>query len=89
MNKINKNYNIFVDPHTAVGIGVLEKLSIDGTNVILSTAHSSKFPETAKEATGKDPELPDEIKRIMEEKEKFDILPNDLNLIKKFIKERI
>jgi threonine synthase len=89
MNKINKNYNIFVDPHTAVGIGVLEKLSIDGTNVILSTAHSGKFPETAKEATGKDPELPDEIKRIMEEKEKFDILPNDLNLIKKFIKERI
>jgi len=89
MKKINKNYNIFVDPHTAVGIGVLDKLSIDGTNVILSTAHSGKFPETAKEATGKDPELPDEINRTMEEKEKFKILPNDLNLIKKFIKERI
>jgi threonine synthase len=88
MKEINKNYNIFVDPHTAVGIGVLDKLSIDGTNVILSTAHSGKFPETAKEATGKDSELPDKIKRTMEEKEKFDILPNDLNSIKKFIKER-
>jgi threonine synthase len=88
MKEINKNYNIFVDPHTAVGIGVLDKLSIDGTNVILSTAHSSKFPETTKEATGEDSELPDEIKRTMEEKEKFDILPNDLNSIKKFIKER-
>jgi len=88
MKEINKNYNIFVDPHTAVGIGVLDKLSIDGTNVILSTAHYGKFPETAKEATGKDPELPDEIKRTMEEKEKFDILPTDLNSIKKFIKER-
>jgi threonine synthase len=88
IKEINKNYNIFVDPHTAVGIGVLDKLSIDGTNVILSTAHSGKFPETVKEVTGKDPELPDKIKRTMEEKEKFDILPNDLNAIKKFIKER-
>ena len=89
IKKINEKYNILVDPHTAVGIGVLDKLSNDGTNIILSTAHPSKFPETVKDATGKDPELPDEIKRVMEEKEKFDILPNDLNLIKKFIKERI
>ena len=88
IKKINEKYNILVDPHTAVGIGVLDKLSNDGTNIILSTAHPSKFPETVKDATGKDPELPDEIKRVMEEKEKFDILPNDLNLIKKFIKER-
>ena len=89
IKKINEKYNILVDPHTAVGIGVLDKLSNDGTNIILSTAHPSKFPETVKDATGKDPELPDEIKRVREEKEKFDILPNDLNLIKKFIKERI
>jgi len=88
IKKINEKYNILVDPHTAVGIGVLDKLSNDGTNIILSTAHPSKFPETVKDATGKDPELPDEIKRVMEEKEKFDILPNDLNSIKKFIKER-
>ena len=88
MKKISKNYNIFIDPHTAVGIGVLDKLSTDGINVILSTAHSGKFPETVKNAIKKDPELPDEIKRTIDEKEKFDILPNDLNSIKKFIKER-
>ena len=88
IKKINKNYNILVDPHTAIGIGVLDKLSNDGINIILSTAHPSKFPEAVKEATGKHPELPSEIKKIIEEEEKFDILPNDLNLIKKFIKER-
>ena len=88
IKKINKNYNILVDPHTAIGIGVLDKLSNDGINIILSTAHPSKFPEAVKEATGKHPELPPKIKKIIEEEEKFDILPNDLNIIKKFIKER-
>jgi threonine synthase len=88
IQKINKNYNILVDPHTAIGIGVLDKLSNNEINIILSTAHPSKFPEAVKEATGKHPELPPKIKKIIEEEEKFDILPNDLNLIKKFIKER-
>ena len=89
IKKIKEKYNILVDPHTAVGIGVLDKLPSDGINIILSTAHPSKFPETVKEATGKDPELPHEIKKIMKEKEKFDILPNNLNEIKKFIKKRV
>ena len=88
IKKINKNYNILVDPHTAIGIGVLDKLSNDDVNIILSTAHPSKFPEAVKEATGKHPELPPKIKKIIKGKEKFDILPNDLNIIKKFIQER-
>ena len=67
IKKINKNYNILVDPHAAIGIGVLDKLSNDGINIILSTAHPSKFPEAVKEATGKHPELPPKIKNIIED----------------------
>ena len=88
IKKIYKNYNIFIDPHTAVGLGVLDKLANDEINIILSTAHPGKFPEVIKEVTGKYPELPDKAKKVIEEKEKFDILPNDLNTIKKFIKEK-
>jgi threonine synthase len=88
IKKIYKNYNILIDPHTAVGLGVLDKLSNDEINVILSTAHPGKFPEVIKEVTGKYPELPAKTKKIIEEKEKFNILPNDLNIIKKFIKEK-
>ena len=88
IKKIYKNYNIFIDPHTAVGLGVLDKLSNDEINIILSTAHPGKFPEVIKEVTGKYPELPIKIKKVIEEKEKFDILPNDLNIIKKFIKDK-
>ena len=71
-----------------MGLGVLDKLSNDEINIILSTAHPGKFPEVIKEVTGKYPELPDKAKKVIEEKEKFDILPNDLNIIKKFIKEK-
>ena len=90
MNRIKKNYNILIDPHTAVGIGVIDKLqNLDGKNVILATAHPAKFPETVREATGEYPALPSEIKRVMKEREKFDILPNNLNIIKKFIKKKL
>jgi len=89
IKKIYKNYNIFIDPHTAVGLGVLDKLSNEEINIILSTAHPGKFPEVIKEVTGEYPELPAKTKKVIEEKEKFDILPNDLNTIKKFIKEKI
>jgi len=68
IKKMNENHNVFVDPHTAIGIGVLDKLSNDGTNIILSTAHPSKFPEAVKQVTGKNLELPSEIKKIIEEK---------------------
>ena len=88
IKKMDENHKVLVDPHTAVGIGVLDKFSIDGINVILSTAHPGKFPEIVTQVTGKNPELPSEIKKIIEEKEKFDILPNDLDGIKKFIKEK-
>ena len=77
-----KNHNVLVDPHTAVAIGVLDKISSDGINIILSTAHPCKFPEAIKEVTGKYPEFPFELKKIMEEKENFNIMPNDLNAIK-------
>ena len=89
IKKIYKNYNILIDPHTAVGLGVLDKLSNNEINVILSTAHPGKFPEVIKKVTDEYPELPAKTKKVIEEKEKFDILPNDLNTVKKFIKEKI
>jgi len=89
IKKIYKNYNILIDPHTAVGLGVLDKLSNNEINIILSTAHPGKFPEVIKKVTDEYPELPAKTKKVIEEKEKFDILPNDLNTIKKFIKEKI
>ena len=86
IKEINNKYDILVDPHTAVGIGAANKLLKNETNIILSTAHPCKFPEAVKEATGKYPELPPEIINVIDKEEKFKILPNDPETIKKFIR---
>ena len=89
IKNIYKNYNILVDPHTAVAIGVSDKILNEGINIILSTAHPCKFPEIIEDVTGKYPDFPLAFKSIMEEKENFNIVPNDLDVIKKFIQRKV
>ena len=80
---------ILLDPHTAVGVGVLKKISIKGNVVVLSTAHPSKFPKVVSEATGIEPELPERFNNLLFSKENYDKLPRDLEKIKQYILARI
>jgi len=84
-----KNYGILIDPHTAVGIGVTKKISLEGNIVVLATAHPSKFSDVVMEATGIKPELPENLKNILVEKENYDKLPKDLEKVKNYILERM
>ena len=89
---IKETYNdkgILVDPHTAVAIGVANKISLEENKAILATAHPAKFANTVKEATNINPELPENLQNIMVEKEKYDKLPSDLKIIKNYILERV
>ena len=87
-NFYNK-FNVILDPHTAVGYGVLNKISSEGINVVLATAHPCKFPETINKAIGLKPNLPKELDHIMSAKENYDIIPNNLDKIKSHILEKI
>ncbi len=89
IREMYKNYGILVDPHTAVGIGVMKKISLEGNTLVLATAHPSKFSEVVKEATGIGSELPENLKNTLIKKEKYDKLPKDLEKVKKYILERI
>ena len=80
-----KKFKVFIDPHTAIGIGVKDKLNISGKNIVLATAHASKFPLSVKKATGKKPHLPKNINSIMRLKENYKIFPNNINKVKKYI----
>ena len=84
-----KNHGVLIDPHTAVGIGVVKKIPLEGNTVVLATAHPAKFPEVVMESTGIKPELPEKLKYILSEKENYDKLPKDLDKIKKYILEKI
>ena len=89
IKEVFKNHSIVLDPHTAIGYGGFDDVELEGTNIVLSTAHPCKFPDAIFNAINIKPDLPDELKYISNEKENFDLLDNDINIIKQHIKEKI
>ena len=88
---IKKNYeenNIVLDPHTAIGVGAAKKLSLNDC-VVLSTAHPCKFPDATNSAINKHEELPEELQHVLNKKENFQILKNNTEEVKNFIKIKI
>tara|TARA_Y100001936_G_C15777616_1_gene509659 strand:- start:94 stop:717 length:624 start_codon:yes stop_codon:yes gene_type:complete len=88
---IKKNYeenNIILDPHTAVGVGVARKLSMNDS-IVLSTAHPCKFPEATNNAINKYEELPKELRHVLDKDENFQVLKNNVEDVKNFIKSKI
>ena len=89
IQEVYKTQGILVDPHTAVAIGVSKKISAQGNNIILATAHPSKFSDVVMKETNIKPELPENFKNILIDNEKYDKLPKNLKKIQSYILERI
>jgi len=86
---INDEHQMIVDPHTAVGIGAVKKLGLEKNCVVLSTAHPCKFPQAIEYAISKTEDLPDRLNYINGRKEKFELLSNDIEIVKKYIMSSI
>ncbi len=91
IRRVFEESGVIVDPHTAVGIHVGRRLRGrgEGPLVCLATAHPSKFPQTVEEATGIRPALPPRLADLMERKERFTVLDNDLAAVESFVRERV
>jgi threonine synthase len=89
IKEVYTKYAVVLDPHSAIGFGALNKVNIDGNNIILATAHPCKFPDAIYKSIGIKPDLPDELKYVMNEKENYDIISNNLTKTEQYIKERI
>ena len=89
IKEVYVKYNIILDPHSAIGFGSLNKINIDGNSIVLATAHPCKFPDAINKSIGVKPDLPDELKYIMDEKENYDIISNNLSKAQQYIKEKI
>jgi len=88
---IKKNYeenSIILDPHTAVGVGAAKKISFNDC-VVLSTAHPCKFPDAINNAINKHEKLPDELHHVLDKEENFQVLKNNTEEVKNFIKSKI
>ena len=89
IKNIYEEFDMILDPHTAIGYGAFDKVKLEGNNIVLATAHPCKFPDAIKKAINIKSKLPNELLHVLDEKENFDILENDLDKIKNHIKARI
>ena len=89
IRQIHNEEKIQIDPHTAVGIAAANKISLEGDIIVLGTAHPAKFSDTVTRETGIKPELPENLRKILNQKEKFERIPKDLEKVKDYILKRI
>ena len=80
--------NMILDPHTAVGVGAAKKLSFNDC-VVLSTAHPCKFPDATNNAIKKHEKLPEELQHVLDREENFQVLKNNTEDVKNFVKSKV
>ena len=91
IKRVNDEYGVLVDPHTADGIYVAEQVAekVDSPIVVLETALPVKFADTIAEAIGEAPEVPERFAEIMDAERHVTDLPNDAEAVKAFIADAI
>ena len=89
IKRIYEEFNIVTDPHTAVGYSVGKSLlKNDEKRVYLSTAHFSKFFDTVSNSLKIRLVYPKKMKKILEKKESFLTISNEIDEIKKVIDDK-
>ena len=86
-----KNYNIVIDPHSAIGLASAKSFLIDKKDhavVTLATAHPLKFSEAVRDALNFEPSFPLKQKKIFNLKEKYEALDNSYEEVRDYIKNK-
>ena len=89
IKNIADKLDFIIDPHTATAVGASKKLNLESETLILGTAHPYKFLETIKIATSKEIKMPNQLSNILDKKEKYDILENNISDVKSYILEKV
>ena len=82
IEKIYKEFNILIDPHTAVGVKGTEKLNLKNV-ACLACAHPVKFQETIRQSLQHDIQYDKNLE--FDHNEKFNVLDNNYLLLKEYI----
>lgn len=85
ISKVHESYDYIADPHTACG---LTEMNSDLPQLVLSTAHPAKFPETIVQCIGSEPTHPslEALKSVPVVKHK---VASDVGTVKSFIRQSI
>ena len=85
IKNISDKLDFIIDPHTATAVGASKKFDLETETLILGTAHPYKFLETIKIATSKEVKMPNQLNNILNKKEKYDVLENNISDVKNYI----
>jgi len=93
IRSVHAESGMLLDPHTAVGVGVVRQLEregvLRGTTVTMGTAHPAKFPDAVERATGIRPGLPPHLADLFDRTERLTRLPNDLATVERFVLDAV
>ena len=89
IKEIYENEKMLIDPHTAIAIGAVNKINLKENTIILATAHPAKFSEVVTKETGIKPELPENLKNILDKKENYEKFPTNIKKIQNYILEKV
>ena len=94
ISEILEETNEVLDPHTAIGVHAAKEFKktkdYKGEAVItMATAHPAKFPDALIDAGAPEPKLPHFLQDLHKQEEKFEVIENDLEVVKEFISKRV
>jgi threonine synthase len=86
IRSVYEDFDMLIDPHTAVGVKVAREFAEDGIPMLtMATAHPAKFPDAVERATGIRPGLPEHLSNLFDLPEFTTQLPNDLAIVEAFV----
>jgi threonine synthase len=89
IRRMEREFGVLVDPHTADGIKVgLEKAAPGEALICLETAQPVKFAETLQEALGRVPPRPKAFAGLEERPQRVEVMGADVAALKRLIAER-
>ena len=91
IGRYHRERGILLDPHSAVGVGVAERIHRDGDvpMICLGTAHPAKFPDAVEQATGERPPLPPHLADLFERPERYDALAADADALRDYVRSHL
>ena len=91
ISRVHRASDYVLDPHSAVGVAAgfrALKKHAHTPMIVAGTAHPAKFPDAIRAATGLHPPLPAHLADIMQRKERFEVVANDIGAVEQFIRAR-
>ena len=90
IKNIHLKFNYLIDPHTATGVKpLLDDKYKEESCFCFETAHPSKFPSAILKAINQKPQFPKDFKTFENKNESYDVLDSNIEIVKKFILDKI